>query len=162
MKEKREAIGGRCIRLMNKCIQVFLWLNYYLNSFVSKWTNSVEWALSLQNLVLLLHNISTLPFHSFPRLHEQYCLAQTCFSTLVSSVHSIDRRVLEIRLCGNVICWQIISRLVPVNPTRNESQEPFQHSYPRYGTNNYFEIVVKQRVICSHITLLTPTPLIST
>lgn len=110
----------------------------------------------------LLHNISSLPFQSFPQLNEQYCLAQTCFSTLVSSVPSIDRRVFEIRLCGNVICWRIIRRLVPVNLARNESQEPFQHSSPRYGTNNYFEIAVKQRVICSHITLLTPTPLTST
>ena len=109
----------------------------------------MECTLYLLSLVLLLH-ISSLPSHLF-HLNEQYCLVQTCFATLVSLVHSIDRRVLKIRLCGNVICWQIISELGPVNLTRNESQEPFQHKDSRYRRNNYFEVVVKQREICSHV-----------
>lgn len=123
---------------------IYILCGYYLSSLVSKWMNSVECVLSPLNLLLLLHDISFFPFHFFFQLNEQYCLAQTqlfyfiFFLTLVSSAHGIARRVLKIRLCGNVICWQIISRLVPVNLTRNESQEPFQHNYPRYGRNNLF------------------------
>lgn len=128
-----------------------MWLNSSLSSLVS-----VEYVFSFLSLVLLLHNISSLPSHFFFQLNEQYCLAQTCFSTLVSLVRSIDRRVLKIRPSGNAICWWIIGRLVPMNLTRNESQEPLQHSYPRYGRNNHFEIVVKQRGICFHVKPLTP------
>lgn len=96
------------------------------------------------------HLLPSLLFFFF-HLNEQYCLAQTCFSTSVSLVRGIDRRVLKIRLCGNVICWQIISKFGPVNLTRNESQEPFQQNHSRYCRNHYFEVVVKQRDICSHV-----------
>lgn len=111
------------------------------------------------NLFVLLHNSSSLiPFFFHP--NQQYCLAQTCFSALVSLVHSIDRRVSKIRLCGKRIRWRIISRLVPVNLSRNESQEPFKQSYPRYARNKCFVMVVKHRLkLFSHVKALTPQPL---
>lgn len=120
----------------------------------------IEFLFSLFSL-LVNNNISSLPSLLF-HLNEQYCLAQTCFPTLVSLVHSIDRRVLKIRLCGNMICWWTVGRLVPMNLTRNESQESFQHSYLRYGQNNYFEIVVKQKGKFFRAKPLTPTSPTST